>query len=189
MPSFEIDATAADNVGVDNVELSLDGNTLGVVNFPPFTWTAPATLTKGPHQLVATATDWWGNTTTSTVKVAYGKVCTNNSDCDADQVCDDQVCVSGPSVAGGLGATCTGNMECESGSCGQLDTTQYCVTSCDPNASGCPDGFDCLASGTSGVCWPSSGGGGCSTTDNSAAPLFLFGLGALLLGRRKSARA
>lgn len=186
MPGFTATATAMDNTGIANVELALDGASLGVVNFDPFTWTAPSSLTKGPHTLVATATDFWGNKTTATQVVAYGKVCSHDGDCDSGQVCDDGVCVAGPTVAGGLGSVCTQNSDCESMSCGSDGTAMYCVTACDPNASGCPGGFTCLQSGAAGVCWPGdNGGGGCSTSGSTNTPLFLFGLGALFFARRR----
>ncbi|MFT3697189.1 MAG: Ig-like domain-containing protein [Kofleriaceae bacterium] len=187
MPGFAVTATADDDRGIDHVDLTLDGTSLGPLNFAPFKWTAPMTLTKGPHQLVATATDFFGNTKTANVTVAYGKTCAADGDCDSGQVCDDGVCVAGPSQAGGLGATCTGNSDCESMECGSDGTSMFCVTSCDPTNSGCPSNFQCLQSGSTGVCWPgeSGGGGGCSTSGNANAPLFLLGFGALFLVRRR----
>jgi MYXO-CTERM domain-containing protein len=60
-----------------------------------------------------------------------------------------------------------------------------CVVDAD-NA--CPPGFDCLATGNGGACWPSQGdGGGCCDSGNAGAPTMLFGIGfvALFVRRRR----
>jgi hypothetical protein len=88
--------------------------------------------------------------------------CSGNDDCDSGQVCGHQgTCIPGPGTPGGVGSTCTSGADCDSGVCGQVGNEMKCTNSCDPGASTCPDGFDCLAtSGTEGACWPSAGGGG-----------------------------
>ena len=82
--------------------------------------------------------------------------CTETSDCATEQVCQAGNCVPGPGTPGGQGAECTddteclGNQECAAGPGGMK-----CTERCDPNASTCADGFDCLPAGTTGACWPS----------------------------------
>ena len=192
MPGFAITATATDDQAIATVGLTLDGTSLGIITTSPFKWTAPTTLVQGAHHLVATAKDLAGNTTTASLDVAYGTVCTQDSDCTgANQVCDNKVCVAGPGAQGGLGSTCVNNSDCASDSCGDDGAgNKYCVSSCNPTNNTCPSGFGCLeTTGTSGVCWPGAdsggGGGGCSTTGTAGAPLFLLGLGAMFLVRRR----
>jgi uncharacterized protein (TIGR03382 family) len=188
MPAFSITATVTDNQFVMGAEAKLDGTSLGVLSATPFTWKAPTTLTMGSHHIEVIGTDGKGNTASATEDVAYGTVCTQNSDCpDMTQVCDHSVCVAGPTSTGGLGSSCTSNTDCASGSCGNDGTSQYCVSSCDLTMSTCPSGFQCLdTGGAAGVCWPGeSGGGGCNTSGNSGAPMMLFGLGAMFLVMRR----
>ncbi|MEO6772845.1 MAG: Ig-like domain-containing protein [Kofleriaceae bacterium] len=192
MPSFAITANAADDQAIASVDMTLDGTSLGLLTGEPFKWTAPATLPQGPHHLVATAKDLAGNMTMATLDVTYGSVCQHDADCTgANEVCNAGVCVAGPGAQGGLGSPCTGNSDCASGSCGDDGAgNKYCVSGCNPMADTCPTGFSCLATtGDQGVCWPGAsnggGSGGCNTTGNGAAPLFLLGLGAMFLVRRR----
>jgi hypothetical protein len=189
MPGFAITATVTDDQIVASAEAKLDGTSLGVKTSTPFSWAAPQTLSMGSHHIEVIGTDGKGNTTSATVDVSYGNPCTQNSDCsDSTQVCDNGVCVAGPTSTGGLGSPCTGNSDCASGSCGNDGTSQYCVSSCDPAASTCPSGFQCDdTGGGAGVCWPgeSGGSGGCNTSGGSSAPLMLFGLGAMFLAARR----
>ena len=194
MPSFAITANAADDQAIASVDVTLDGTSLGPVTTAPFMWTAPATLPQGPHHLVATAKDLAGNMATASLDVTYGSVCQHDSDCTgANEVCNAGVCVAGPGAQGGLGSPCTGNSDCASGSCGDDGAgNKYCVSGCNPMASTCPGGFSCVAtSGDQGVCWPGAdnggGSGGCNTSGNQTAPLFLLGLGAMFLIRRRRA--
>jgi len=91
-------------------------------------------------------------------------------------------------VQGGLGTSCTENTMCASGQCAADDVgTMYCVEQCDPAKKDCPSGFDCLAAGDSGVCWPGEGDGGGCQTSGAGAGAFAFGLSfvALLWSRRR----
>jgi len=192
MPGFTVTATVTDNQAVASAELKLDGTSVGMKTSAPFTWTTPSTLTQGSHTLVVIGTDLKGNTAMATETVVYGSTCMHDSDCTgANQVCNAGVCVAGPGAQGGLGSPCTGNSDCASGSCGDDGAgNKYCVSSCDPMASTCPSGFSCLSTGTGGVCWPGAdngGTGGCNTAGNHGAPLFLLGLGAMFLIRRRRA--
>jgi len=193
-PGFVVSANVTDNQAVASAELKLDGTSVGVETTAPFKWTTPSTLSQGSHTLVVIGTDLKGNTAMATETVVYGSTCMHDSDCTgANQVCNAGVCVAGPGAMGGLGSPCMGNSDCASGSCGDDGAgNKYCVSSCDPTANTCPSGFSCLASGAAGqgVCWPgadSGGTGGCNTAGNSGAPLFLLGLGAMFLVRRRRA--
>src|SRR3569623_1896409 len=192
MPGFTITATVTDDQAVASAEAKLDGTSLGVKTGTPYSWTAPANLPQGSPSLVVIGTDLKGNTAMASETVSYGSACMHDSDCTgANQVCNAGVCVAGPGAQGGLGSPCTGNSDCASGSCGDDGAgNKYCVSSCDPMASTCPSGFSCLSAGTGGVCWPGAdngGTGGCNTAGNHGAPLFLLGLGAMFLIRRRRA--
>ncbi|MBN8527357.1 MAG: hypothetical protein J0M02_18650, partial [Planctomycetes bacterium] len=65
--TITVEASAADDVGIDSVQFKLDGNDLGTrEHFAPYTATwDTATATAGSHQLTAVARDAAGNTRTS----------------------------------------------------------------------------------------------------------------------------
>jgi MYXO-CTERM domain-containing protein len=115
--------------------------------------------------------------------------CENDDDCGDGLVCDRQHCIAEPFSPGAIGAECTGNEDCDSGSCAAVGGEQRCTESCEVAAAdSCPVGFDCLEAGASGACWPAADGGCCSTDGGrgdagSAAALTV--LGALVLRRRR----
>src|SRR5690606_6743993 len=79
------------------------------------------------------------------------------------EACVEGRCVPGPDLDGGLGTTCEANADCVSGICGDDGAgTRVCTEPCALEASGCPGGFECRSAGSSGVCWPAAGGGGCA---------------------------
>jgi MYXO-CTERM domain-containing protein len=53
---------------------------------------------------------------------------------------------------------------CASGP-GGMKCTQACVPGATPSS--CPDGFECLSTGTGGACWPGDGGGGDDDDDGA----------------------
>ncbi len=116
-------------------------------------------------------------------------VCQTNADCTGDgQICLVDQCVLGPTVATGLGATCTENADCQSGSCATGSGGSMCTTSCTAEVpDSCPSGFDCLvASNGAGVCWETpSTGGGCSTGAGGGPVLLGLSLLGLAIARRK----
>ncbi len=185
---FPVKTTINDDRTIASVVFKLDGTVVKTATSEPYNFVAPTTLGQGKHKVEVTALDQAGNSTTSTVNVQFGTVCTEDSECTAaGEVCLDGHCIAGPSSEGGIGTPCTGNTDCVSGQCGDDGSNQYCVESCDPAAAACPSGFACLASGGTGVCWPSDGeGGGCSTNGSTGAPLLLaFGIGAMLITRKR----
>jgi hypothetical protein len=104
--------------------------------------------------------------------------CNSNDDCASDEVCSQHTCIPGPDVPGGAGSTCTTGADCPAGSwCGESGGEHRCTSACDPNASTCPDGFQCNADTSGGgACWPGSGAtggggdkdGGCSVAAGGA---------------------
>ncbi len=123
--------------------------------------------------------------------------CVENEDCgDPSLRCVDGSCVGIPPDAGDLGDTCDGNADCASGICADGPDGKRCIEYCDPSASSCPSGFDCLPAGTTGACWPGASlfgddsmvTGGCSAGErgSSSSGLLLIGLFAVLALRRRS---
>jgi hypothetical protein len=197
-PGFPVHVDANDDVALDHVELKIDGQSIGSKTDAPFFWNAPANLPGTSHHIEVTAYDVAGNTATDTADVSFAVGCQQNTDCDDGMLCSNGQCVPGPDTQGGLGADCTGNDDCASGMCADDGQGhQYCVNSCDPNASTCPSNFTCVdVGGGAGVCWPGGGGGGnnngdgssggCNAGGSSSAPLLLgLGLGAMLITRRR----
>lgn len=115
--------------------------------------------------------------------------CTTDADCAADKTCFQHACIAQPFATGGLGATCTGGTDCDTGTCGTNDGTMKCSATCTVGAAdACPAGFDCLgAAGAAGACWPHADGGGCCDAGRQGAPTMLFGIGlvGLVLRRRR----
>lgn len=187
---FPVKTTVTDDRTVEKVTFKLDGAEIKTLTDAPYNFSAPTTLGQGRHKVEVTAIDRGGNATTSTVNVQFGTVCTQDSECtNAGEVCLEGHCVLGPGTDGGLGTPCAGNADCASGQCADDGSHQYCVETCDTAANACPGGFACLSTGgggTGGVCWPSNGdGGGCSTNGDHGALLLAFGIGAMLITRKR----
>jgi hypothetical protein len=187
-PNFPVRADVTDDRVIIKAEFRLDGQLIKTLEDGPWNFNAPPTLAPGRHRVEITAYDRANNITKGTVNVAFGAICTEDSECGGTSVCLEGRCIAGPGSDGGLGSTCSGNDECASRQCANDANNGYCVEGCDPAASGCPSGFSCeeLSPG-SGVCWPSSGGGGgCNTGDRSGGTLvLLLGLFAMLVTRKR----
>ncbi|MBA2539526.1 MAG: Ig-like domain-containing protein [Deltaproteobacteria bacterium] len=191
-PGFVTRVDATDEVKVIKVELLIDGVVVGETTAPPFNLKAPLDVAQGPHTIEARATDIQNGTATSApVDVDLGPPCTAASGCESTDVCVMGLCVAGPDDPGGLGTSCQLGRECDSDSC-VMDSTGagFCVEACDLSPGSCPSGFDCVAAGSAGVCFPGPDAGCCDTGvrgTNPAGPLLLaFGLGALMLRRRRA---
>lgn len=186
--TVEVDCTSSD--GVQEVDVTLDGQAFPPLTTAPYTETTSATLAKGNHHVEALCGT--NNQATATAKADFiiGDPCTTDTDCMMNYICYEKSCVAGPMAMGGLGATCMTNADCSSGSCASDGTMSSCVIPCDPSAAQCPSGFGCLASNAGGVCWAGldNGGGGCCDSGSSgSAGSILLGLGfaATLVTRRK----
>lgn len=104
---FGVAVTASDDMGVERVELSIDGAVVGTTSVPPYAFNTSLDLAAGAHTLTATAfdsTNQASDTTTVTV-VGPGEVCTPA--CGADETCVDGVCMpTGPGAEGDGGGCC-----------------------------------------------------------------------------------
>ncbi|MDX2092748.1 MAG: Ig-like domain-containing protein [Kofleriaceae bacterium] len=190
-PGFFVRAKAMDDVGVDRLEMWIDGANTGVVaKDPPYVLAAPKDIDEGPHSVEIKAFDVQGTPASAMVEVEVGPPCSASSGCSGTDVCVMGVCVPGPEQPGGIGGPCNANTECLSNRC-VADSTgiMQCVESCDLSAGSCPEDFSCVATGADmGVCWQ-TGDGGCCDAGGSPAGSSLLGLGivALLLRRRRRA--
>lgn len=191
---FTVKAMASDDVRLRDVTLKLDGVAIGQpLRVPPFEWRTPRGLADGAHALELRATDYYGASTTVTLSVTTAQECTGAATgCGAGRLCLDGRCIVGPTEDGGLGRRCVGHDSCASGVCATSGEQRYCVEDCVVAADQCPDGFQCLAAGAGGVCWPEpTDDGGCSTADPRPAPLvlaLLFAVAVLVPRRRRAAR-
>jgi uncharacterized protein (TIGR03382 family) len=174
--------------GQSKAQLLVDNQPVLTINSPPYAFNAPAGLTPGAHTVTVIGTDFHGVTAMTSITAQVVASCTKPGDCPNNtDVCAAGLCEPGSSVQGGLGTTCTDNTSCASGQCAADDTGKMlCTVSCDPATSGaCPGGFDCLQAGASGVCWPSSGGGGCDASGGGPLMFGLAALAGLLVTRRR----
>jgi hypothetical protein len=190
-PGFITRIDATDETKVVKVELLIDGVVVAETTAAPFKLVAPLDLAQGPHTLEARATDIQDDVATSSpVDVELGPPCTAADGCDGSDVCVMGLCVAGPDTPGGLGVSCQASSECLSDNCVMETGGQgYCVEACDLQPGSCPSGFDCIAAGSAGVCFPGPDAGCCDTGvrgTNPAGPVLLaLGLGVLVLRRRR----
>lgn len=118
--------------------------------------------------------------------------CETDADCSMGRECFENACIITPFDPTGLGAACTGNTDCDSGTCAMEGTDGKCTMSCTVgDATSCPTGFDCTAAGAQGVCWPHAdpeSGGCCSVGSSGQGPVALSAftlLGLLAMRRRR----
>lgn len=189
---FPIRANITDDISVMKAELRIDGQLVSTLQdgLNIWVWNAPASVGQGTHTIKITGYDIAGTPQSDSVTVSIGAPCGNPSDCSRDtDTCVDGRCVPGEGVDGGLGTACTTGTGCASGQCAaDADGNHYCVEQCDLSRDACPSGFDCIdGGGGNGVCWPGGGGGGgCSTNDNGGGMMLIaFGIGAVLVVRRR----
>ncbi len=189
-PKFIVRITATDDVGIDRIELWIDGVNTGVVaKVPPYQVAAPESIAQGPHTVEVRAFDVQGTPAMASIEVDVGPPCTASKGCSGDDVCVMGVCLPGPDAAGGLGSFCTGNTECLSNLCiGEEGGNKACVESCQLDLEGaCPEDFSCIPGGSGGVCWETGGGGCCDAGSRPTGPA-LFALGVLVMVLRPRRR-
>ncbi len=192
-PGFPIRVEATDDNGIGNVTGTIDGVAnlapMAIVT-APYAFNAPTTLANGTHTIRMVATDIYGTQSEASVQVIIGDPCSKPADCPNDtDTCIGGRCVTGPGVQGGLGSTCNTGIDCASGQCAQDSSgSKYCVEPCVLDEGQCPDGFGCLATGETGVCWPGyddGSGGICSAGGPGGQVTLGLAFAALLFTRRR----
>jgi MYXO-CTERM domain-containing protein len=185
-PGFTVKADAMSQLSIKQASLQIDGASADSTDGTPLVFQAPAQLAGGDHVVAVNATDAGARTFGGQVTVHVTPTCGTDGKCDDGLKCLGGYCLPGADIAGGLGAECTSNDACITGSCGTDGSTHACTAPCDDGAT-CPGGYACVSAGATSVCWPSKDdGGGCSTSGGSSSGLALLGLGALVtLMRRK----
>ena len=189
--TVDVTCTSNDSATIKQVEISIDGEHFGKLTTAPFTFNAPTTFANGKHTVgVECTTSSLANASVS-FAVTQVAACTTASDCPTStDLCFDGACIPGPNAAGGLGASCTMDKDCNSAECASAGSDMFCVIACDANMT-CPDGFECDTGAM--VCAPGGGGsggggGGCDSRGGSSGVPLVLGLGiaALAIARRRS---
>ncbi|HEY5947124.1 MAG TPA: serine protease [Kofleriaceae bacterium] len=113
--------------------------------------------------------------------------CSTDADCPDGRMCFYKKCIAQPFSPTGLGTACTGNADCDSGTCAMDDKNAYCSMNCtlgDPTS--CPEGLECVEAGAGGACWPPEDTGCCDASGkNAGSMLFGIALFGLVLRRRR----
>jgi hypothetical protein len=168
-PGFPVKADVTGRFLISKVDLAVDGSESSSLIQFPYIFNAPTPLSKGEHTVTVTAAGGAAPLSTS-IKVNVLGTCAAGESCDDGFTCLSGVCLPGPSIVGGLGATCATDADCFVGSCASDGDKKYCTAPCDAEKS-CPNKFSCLdTSATSSVCWPTSGdgGGGCAVVSSNS---------------------
>jgi hypothetical protein len=143
----------------------------------------PKTLPNSIVDVRLRAYDDLGNFTDSeTVTVTKGAPCaTAEGTCLKGQKCEAGKCFWDPPV-GEQGDDCAYDQYCKSSLCrGTADQT-ICTTECVVGVNdSCPEGYDCIGTGTTGVCF-FPGDGGCCSVGNGRAPWAQLVFASFVLG-------
>jgi hypothetical protein len=182
-PGFPVRATLDSQLSAKLGSLAIDNMQTQTLMGEPYAFTAPAAIPGGDHTVTVTATDAGPRTLTASVNVHVTASCSGSAKCEKGFHCLGGFCLPGADVAGGLGATCTGNEQCITGTCATDGVDTLCAGSCDADG-GCPSGFECVGGN---VCWPGGDDGGCGASRSSPG-LVLFGAAGLALALRRRRR-
>jgi len=158
----------------------------------PWLWISPDSHADGYIDIEVKAYTDIDSVTVEALTVLKGAPCTDASMCNDLQFCEDGRCKT-PIAEGELGEACEIVTDCKSGFCADNGGEKLCSQTCDPNSllDDCGDGFECLAGGGSGICWPEGGGGcGCTAGGDEGAPIggLLLLIGIAIAFRKRSSK-
>jgi hypothetical protein len=182
-PGFPIRATFASPLFALGGTMSIDGQTVEMIERNEIlAYNAPE-LAGGDHAIQVSMSDFGDRTAMAQVNVKMLSACDAATKCAVGFHCIGGFCTPGANEAGGFGATCAENADCITGTCGDDGSQKLCTGQCDAGGT-CPSGFECLSGAN--VCWPAEDGG-CSTGRSGPFGLVLVGLGfvAVVLRRRR----
>jgi hypothetical protein len=184
-PGFPVHAELDSQLSFASGSLSVDGSQTQTISSDPLAFNAPANLGGGMHTIQVSATDSGNRTVMDSVTVNVMQACgAGAAACPATFDCLGGFCLPGAGATGGLGADCTKDDECVTGKCTSDGTEMHCAAACDPGNK-CPSGFECIADGGAGTCWPGGGGGGCTTGSAPGFLLAALGFAAVLFRRKR----
>ena len=195
---YRIYADADDARGVSKIEFYINGylwhEEPGNDSVAQYTLRTPANLPDGYHDIEVIAYNDLQIAGNATITVLQGAPCSNADACLDGQNCTDGRC-AWPIPVADLGDECEREQDCISGICREYDGERRCSEECYPNvADQCVgDELECVASGATGICWPTdTGGGGCCSVEGTSpisyANVGLFLAVLLMLSRRRRRR-
>lgn len=175
---FDVVAQAVDARGIDRVYLFVNGTVYDSRPGHPFEnhqgayRFIPPTLPDGYMDIEIRARNDLRIEGSLAVRVLKGEPCTSNDQCFEDQTCVDGGCRYPPANRN-FGETCSEAYECTTGLCPRRGDDKFCSEFCDPTSEfSCPETFDCVPVGDTGVCWPEDalGGGCCQVSGDRGLP-------------------
>ncbi len=193
---FTVYAIAADIRGNKFAELRINGYKWMTVDPDDifnqentYRFTTPANLPDGYQNIEVRAYNDLEVTGSATIQVLKGSPCASADACLDGQFCSDGAC-AWPPPTGVLGDACVRNQDCISDLCPAIGDERVCSQECLVGVSDqCPETYECLEAGDTGICWPADqGGGGCCSLGGQRTgwiQLLLFGAVILLVSIRR----
>jgi MYXO-CTERM domain-containing protein len=114
---FEVVVTANDDKGVARVAVLIDGTNLGSRTAAPYSFTAPADLSAGPHTVQASASDGFNEASAQITVNIPAAGCRSDDECPGDETCQDGVCLPPDGGTCTSDDDCPGNQTCQAGVC------------------------------------------------------------------------
>ena len=166
-PGFTVQAQAGDDSGLDRLELYIDGQLSGADDAAPWSFTTPAGLGAGPHDVEVRAIDDGAHVTADRITVRVDAGADPGGDVDPGDSGDPGIDPGGdpdgpgvgPDGLGNFGAQCDDGAMCGSNACANAGPNGYCTEECD---GACPAGFECQSLNVGSFCLATDGGGGLS---------------------------
>jgi hypothetical protein len=146
-PGFAVEAAASDDGAIDRLELYVDGALQGADDAAPWSFTTPADLGAGPHEIEVRAIDDGAHTTADRITVRVDPVSDPGDDDpvgpgDPDDPGVDPGDPDDPILPGDFGAPCDDGAVCTSNACANaVSGDGYCTEECAEGE--CPLGYEC----------------------------------------------